>query len=133
MKRIIIIQEGQWGSLKHEDYQDFVDYLVNILSNIKREFDGCFSKKGEKEAVVEVVATSAEAEAQIRQQAANARIDIVIFVSRDMSTTAERFAKMFPKTKIMVFTGLIPDGQVVWVDKKWLMSPEILKNIVLSG
>lgn len=129
MKKILIVQEGQWGDLKPGDYQDFIDTLVRVLSKAEREFDSYLGKKGEKEAVIEVVATSAEAEVEIHQQG----IDVVIFISRSMETVAERLAKTFPKTRMIVITGLIPAGKVVWVNKISASSGEFLRKIVFSS
>lgn len=126
MKRVLIVQEGQWGSVQKDDYQKFTDWCVEILSDVK-------TAAGEKEAIVEVVATAAEAEVKIRLEALNQKTDVVIFLSRSMGGIAKEFTAKFPEKKIIVFTGLIPKDQVIWINKLWISSRLTLREIVLSG
>lgn len=128
MKKVLFVSEGQWGTAEPQEYRDLIDIYVCCLSAAKREFSSCSGKKGDKEAVVQVMATSAEAEEKIREE----RINVVIFISRSMGDVAKKLAEIFPSTKIIVLTGLIPEGEVIWVNKAWISDPQFLTKIVLS-
>lgn len=78
------------------------------------------------------MATAVEAEEKIRREVLNQKTDVVIFMSRDMGWWAKKFAAAFPEKKILVFTGLVPEGEVIWVDKWLIADPQNLRDIVLN-
>ena len=132
MKRVIIVKEGQWGGIKEEDYLPLVNLYREVLE--RAEVPGPYGDgKKEKAARVEVVATVAEAEKKIKEAPLNQRIDVVVFISRGVEVEAERLAKSYPKTRIVVFTGLIPEGKIIWVDKAHCADPKMIENIVLHS
>lgn len=116
--RVLIVREGQWGTATPESYEQFIEALRETLERAERT--GPNNTK-EKAAKVEVVETWAEAEKRLETAPLNLPIHTVVFVSRDMGETAKRMASKYPRTRIVVFTGLIPEGEVVWVDK-WLLT-----------
>lgn len=106
------------GTVKPESYQEQIEMYKKILDGVK-------DAKGNKLAMVEIIETAEEAKRRAKMEA-----DIVIFISRGMEEEAERFAEAFPRIKVVVFTGAIPDGKVIWVSKGWIGRDEIC-NIVL--
>lgn len=118
-KRVLIVKEGQWGIVSPESYQDQIEMYKEILDRAK-------DTEGNRMAMVEIVATAAEAERRAKTEA-----DIVIFISRGMEKEAERFAKAFPRIKVIVFTGAIPEGKVIWVNKGYAADTKTIQNIVL--
>jgi uncharacterized protein involved in cysteine biosynthesis len=126
MKRVLIVKEGHFGEVKQEEYAEEIELFRHALevaevpSLIGRE-------KKEKAAKVEVVETAQEVEKILSRE----KVDAVVFISRGMESSAEKIASSYPKTRITVFTGLIPDGKVVWVDKTWITGKEIIQRPVL--
>jgi len=76
------------------------------------------------------VATAARSEEIIKSAPINDSITAVVFISRGMEKEAERIAKAYPKVRVIVFTGLIPEGKVIWV-KKATVDIETVRKIVL--
>ncbi len=118
-KRVLIVKEGQWGWVEPEEYQELIKLYTGILEEAKDSL-------GNQLAQVTIVDTIKEAEARIRMEA-----DVVVFVSRGVEEEAERIAREHPKIRVIVFTGLIPGGKVVWVQKTWAASRESIQNIIL--
>lgn len=131
MKRVIIVEEGQWGGVKAEDYRSVINLYREVLETAEVPSLSVQGKK-EKAAEVQVVATVAEAEKKIKEAPLNQMIDVVVFISRGQEFTAERFAKTYPRTRIVVFTGLIPEGKIIWVDKGHC-DHKMIENIVLHS
>jgi len=126
MKRVLIVKEGQWGSVKPEEYEEQIELYQRILDEAK-------DYKGEKAAKVEVVATAEKAEKIIKTAPLNDKIDVVIFISRGMEWIAEKFAATYPRTRVIVFTGLIPEGKVIWLQKSATIGGETIRDIVLHS
>lgn len=119
MKKVFIVREGQYDSFtQSDDYKNLIDSLVELLVRTTSRAD---------EVSVEVAPTAESIVSRINRE----RIDVVIFVSRDMARVAEDFAKIFPMTRIVVLTGLIPEGKIIWLDKNWCNS-EIIRKVVFS-
>lgn len=122
-KRVLIVAEGHWGEVR--DYRDMIESYRRILAAAEvTKFSG---NGTEKEAIVEVVETAKEAEREINCGG----IYAIIFISRGMEMFAEKFAATYPKIKVVVFTGLIPYGKVIWIDKMWATEPQVVQRIVL--
>lgn len=126
------MQEGQWGLVKPEDYKEQISLYQQTLDEEEEPYGSEGRQVGFRRAAeVRVVATANEAEKIIKTAPLNERIGVVIFISRGMERIAEKLAATYPKTKVIVFTGLIPEGKVIWVSKAWATSPEAIQNIVL--
>ena len=125
MKRVLIVKEGQWGDMKPEEYQPLINYFQQTLE--KAELPSLY-QEGRKEKTVEVriIETAQDAEKILKTEGA----DAVLFISRGMEFTAERLATLYPRTRVIVFTGLIPERKVIWINKIWL-NPELIENVVL--
>ncbi|MDO8424364.1 MAG: hypothetical protein Q7S70_00310 [bacterium] len=129
MLRVLIVQEGQWGSVPKENYLEIVEMYKRVLEEAE---ESCGSEgKKQKEAEVTIVATASDAERIIKGAPLNTEVNAVVFVSRDMEDVAEILAATYPKLRVVVFTGLIPDGKVVWVSKAWAADSRSIQNIVL--
>lgn len=120
MKTIFIVKEGQWGLVNPEDYQKQIEFYKSILEAAK-------DSRGEKKARVKIVATAEEAERRAGMEA-----DVVVFISREMEVAAEKLAKNLPRIKVVVFTGAIPKGKVIWVDKAGTADRKMIQQIVLQ-
>src|SRR3989344_1402236 len=80
-----------------------------------------------KIAEVEVVEASAEALLKLRMGG----IDTLIFISRDKLAEARQIKKVHRRLKVVLFTGLIPEEEIILVDKGWLLDSREIKHIVL--
>ena len=118
-KRVFIVREGSWGQVTDEEYGEQVEMYKDILAGVKDNY-------GNEEAVVEVIETIAEAERRVSLEA-----DKVVFISRGAEQAAERIAKANPHVRVVIFSGLIPDGKVVWAHKISTANPKMITNIVL--
>src|SRR3989344_5150842 len=97
MRKVIIVQEGQWGIVTKKNYDEFIKILKKIVENA---VDG----NKERIAEVEVVETSAEALTRLEMK----RIDTLIFISRDMLAEAKKNKKNNHTLKDFIFFVFIP-------------------------
>lgn len=125
MKKVLIVKEGQWGDIKPEEYQLLINYFQRTLKKV--EFPSLYQEgRKEKAAEVRIIEATQDAEKILKTEGA----DAVLFISRGMEFTAERLATLYPKTRVIVFTDLIPERKVIWIDKIWL-NRELIENVVL--
>lgn len=126
MKRVLIVKEGQWGDMKPEEYQTLINYFQRTLETA--EFPSLYQEgRKEKAAEVRVIEAAQDAEKILKTEGADA---VLFIISGGMEFTAERLATLYPGTRVIVFTGLIPERKVIWIDKLWL-NPELIENVVL--
>jgi len=118
-KRVFIVAEGQWGMVTSEEYKEQVERYRRILEEAK-DF------QGNRAAEVTIIDTIAEAEKRLATEA-----DVVVFISRGVEKAAERIVREHPRVRVIVFTGLIPEGKIVWVRKMFTADRETIQNIVL--
>lgn len=116
LKNVIIVKEGEYGLMKQSkgDYDDLIASLKRTL----KEW-----------AEVEVVETTEKAENSIVKKGA----DSVIFVSRGTLPKAQAIRKKFPEINVFLFTGLVPNDEVILLSKTWGLSPDAIREIILSG
>ena len=124
MKNVLIVGTQGWNQLKPEDYASLITTIKNAL-----EDEVQVGSHKQPAAEVELVPTPEEARAQLRS---GKRIDVVVFVSRGEQADAEQLALQYPHTRMIVLTGLIPDGLVVWVGKHWIRSSEDIRLHILD-
>ncbi len=126
MQKVIIVKEGEWGTLstKKGDYDSWLSILQEAVEDAVREGPG---GKKEKVATVEVVDTLDEALKKLQ----NERIDAIVFKSRGMLNEARKIKQEHRRTRVIVFTGLIPDDEVILIDKGWLLGREEIQRIIL--
>jgi len=123
MKKVLICKDGGWGMVKPDEYQDLIDILKRVLEDVT--VPG-LNGKIEKAAEIKVVTTE-EVEKILKS---GTHVDTLVFFSRGKERIAENIAAAYPRTKVVVFTGLLPEGKVVWVEKRTL-SIETIQKIVL--
>lgn len=119
-KRVFIVKEGSWGSVKAESYQKQIETYQRYLDEA-RDF------RGKKAAQVTVVNTAEEAEKRVKMEA-----DVVVFISKGMEREAEKIARENPRVRVIVFTGDIPEGKIVWALKSAAADRELIQDIVLD-
>jgi len=125
-RKIVIINAGSWGMLEREDYDSHLKALVPMLEL------ACEPSEHEKEdlpdgvAYVTVISSVEDAEAL----ASRGLADIVIFISRGMLDEARAFRKAHSSSRVVLLTGLIPEEEVVILDKRWLVDSEMQRHLV---
>ncbi|MDP3762900.1 MAG: hypothetical protein Q8Q97_02405 [bacterium] len=118
--RVAIVNEGEWGAVKREegDYDEFAGTLEKCLT------EATWSD-GNKKAEVKVVKNSEEALSWLQNAGA------MIFVTRGMLWKAKEIAQKHRHIRVVLFTGLIPEGEVIFAEKAYL-NREQIKAIVLG-
>lgn len=137
MKKVIIVKEGSWGDLHSEkgDYDSLMEVLKMVIERPAVVFDS--GKKVERRvAEVEFVETQKEALNRVLEAPINVQVHAVIFKSRSMMDVAKKFKKrcleMHRETKVILFSGLLPEGEVILIEHSWNLDPENLQSIIVS-
>lgn len=115
MKRVLIVEEGEGGSMGKEESSKFIELIRETLEEAFEKAQS-YPGSGEKLAEVQVAKTAQDAEEIVRAGWAN----VVLFVSRGMGEKAEQLAKIYPRLRVIIFADLIPKGKVTWVLKSSL-------------
>ena len=123
MEKVLIVREGQWGSVEKETYEVFIQTVQEAIQEVET------TRHGEKEKAAEVVLVESAEMAKVMIK--TREIAAVVFISRGMELQAERLAQKYPRTRVVVFTGLIPEGKVRWIDKGWIPSKRDIARFVL--
>jgi len=126
MRRIVIVKEGQWGTVTREEYEQFIELLKRSLEEIKTK--NYTTGQEEKAAEVVVIDTAQEVKNLLKKN--KWAVDILMFVSRGMESVAEKIAAEYPRIRVVVFTGFIPDGKVIWFTKTWI-TQATLRSLLL--
>ena len=110
MKKVVIVNAGDRGdlSVKKGSYDNF-------CARLKAMFERVHPRGKPDERVAEVSIVDHEVGAMPMSPG-----DVLIFVSLSMLTEAREIKKRNPWMKVVVLTGLLPDDEVVVVDKDWL-------------
>ena len=127
-KRVVIVSEGEWGKVTPLEYEEQVQQFARTF---ERATGYTFSSSSRTELLaesVQVVATAKEASELVRANT----VDVVVFISRSMISEARELKKARPRLKVVVLTGLIPDDEIIFVDKTWigLLGEKLLNAVV---
>ena len=128
-KRVLLVNEGSWGSVKREEYDTFINSLNRLLEKATEED----YRSGEKRKRAESVAVAASTEEAVEEVKKN-HVDVLIFNSRSMIPAAREIKRQYRRLKVIVLTGLIPDDEVILMDKGWISSlgGKVLEEIVFD-
>lgn len=115
--KVIIVKEGQWGSLEPKDY-------VWVVKRCKE----CLERAGGEVLVVE---TAQDARESLQQD----QTFSVVFVSRGAYPAAKSLANDFPKTRIVILSGLLPLGEenqenIIWLTKEGLFTGALVEAVL---
>lgn len=126
-KRIAIINQGEWGMMEQSqgDYDPIVGALEGMLSTIMDPLlhVGREPPKGE----VRVIDDAVEAQRWLRDG------DIAIFITRGMISVAKRLAAERPRLKVFLFSGLVPNGEVVFAPKGIIPNEDALEQLIFHS
>ena len=122
-KKGVIVSQGEWGIARKSTYENLVSMLVLDLEGITEKVGA----REEKAVNITVVDSTDEALRMIEKET----IDFLIFISRSMIPRAREVKKLHPDIGIVVLTGLIPDDEIIIIDKGWIVSgTPLLQRIV---
>lgn len=126
-KRVAIVDKGEWGVVKRArgDYADLNERLKKALEAAETS-----DLRGHKEkaAEVRIVHDVKEASEWLQEYGG---YGVIIFTTRGTLGEAKRFAEQFPKIRVILLTGLLPEGEVVLFNKAWLRDREQIVELVL--
>ena len=128
-KKVIIVNEGTWGGVKEKTYDMFVSSIKRALENaVKKDLHSGKEKKKARSVIVVNSTKEAMEKVEVND------VDILIFNSRSMIPEARKIKKEYRRLKVLVLTGLIPDNEVVFVDKGWIssMGSKVLQTIAFD-
>jgi len=118
-RRVVLINEGSWGSVSPESYRRLLESIRNSMKMLK-------SPDGKNDLAEAEICELKEAEKKIKE---GETVDFLIFNSRGMLDVARRIKKEYPRLKVVVLTGLLPEEEVILIDKNWI-SGEFLQNLL---
>lgn len=127
LQKVVIVQEGQWGIASRQggDYDGWEKTLGRAIESARREDPVTH----EKEKVAEVeFATLSDA----MEMVSRSRVDVLVFDSRSMLHHARKVKQAYPKLKVVLFTGLIPEDEVILVSKGWPLGIDMVRRIILE-
>ena len=121
-KRVVIVDEGRWGMAIKKDYDGVVKAIKWMLERATKKI---FGKEGKRAGFVKVVDTTEMVLEMIKSN----DVDVLIFNSRSMISEAREIKRKYRHLKVIVLTGLIPDDEIILVDKGWIGS-QFLETVV---
>ncbi len=122
-KNVVIVKEGTYGGVKQEDYDEIAEIVRRVLEGLTRKNSSNLLEEEKVFASVEVVNTAEDA----RNKSLN-NLDILIFLTLAKTEVARAIKKERPQTDVIIYTGLIPDDEIIWINKGWPL--EVLSGIV---
>lgn len=126
-QHVVIVAQGSFGNLKEDEYRSWTETYVAMLESARRQDP--HTKEEVPVATVEVVPSVAV----LREKFSGfPRPDVVIFRTCSMLVEARAIKREFPRAKVIVFTGAMPDDEVILVHKRWNIGIDGLRSIILD-
>jgi len=123
--RVVIVAQGSFGIMEDRDYDIWMQTMVRLIGTLRRTDRD--TKQEVPAAIVEVVPTVDALHEKLRDFP---RPSVVIFRTRDMIPEARALRRENHDVRVIVFTGLIPDDEVVIVSKAWALSGDALRSVI---
>jgi|SRR3989344_23031 len=117
--KVAIIKSKGWGWTKPEEYDSLAEELRDALAREK------YTDGGER-AEPRIFSMASEALAWLDGYGS------MIFLSRGDIDVAKEVASKHPDVRVVLYTGLLPKGEVIYIGKAW-GSNRLLVNATLSG
>lgn len=128
-KKVIIVNAGGFGELSAKK-GDYDGIIAPIKEALEEEQESSFGTGKEKPAEVTVVKTLKEAEEKVAFGSLG-YANVVVFITRGMLSEAKKIKATYPRVKVVVMTGLLPEDEVVLIDKTWLCSRRSIREHIL--
>lgn len=117
--KVAIIKPKGRGWVKPEEYDRITEEFHDELARVK------YSDGGER-AEPQIFSTASEALPWLNGYGA------MIFLSRGDIEVAKETARAFPNIRVVLYTGLLPKGEVIYIGKAW-GGHKLLISATLSG
>lgn len=115
--RVLFVREVGKGSVDQETSDSCLNSVIRLLER-EKTVDHRTGIRGEMPLVsIEVVGTLQEALESIQ---ALSFPDMVVFNSCSMENAAKQLNLRYPKIKVVILTGLMPENTIAWVPRSWL-------------
>ncbi len=114
---VVVVTSGQWGSVTPAEYKDFADIIKDELEAESRR-----RQAGSERGLTVLLAPTVEEALEKFNVGGSGSL---IFLSRSEASRAEEIAAQYPRLQVVLFTGLIPEGKVIYISKAWF-SRELL-------
>lgn len=120
VRRVAIVNAGGWGELsaKKGSYDSIAESFLELLS-MATEKD--WSGRERLAAEARVMTSSKEALEWLDGRGT------VIYLTRGMLHEARKAATEYPKLRIVLLTGDLPEGEVIIAGKQWVGGEVLLK------
>lgn len=110
--KVAIVKQGEWGSL-HQSHGDYDLLTKELERRLHDEPDRTHpDRPDERRFDVKVTKNTQDALSWI-----NGSGGAIIFISRSMIAEAKRVASEHPRLRVIVWTGLLPEGEVIFAYK----------------
>ena len=123
--KVAIVKAGEWGILSQAE-GDY-DYLVERLTDTVDQATTGSGPDASKAAESRVVGSTKEALSWL------GRRGVIVFVSRGMCREAQQVASEYPGIRVVLFTGLVPEGEVIFISKGWGLDHEQVERVLFYG
>ena len=122
-KKVIIVKQGYWGDMREGEYEAMISLLE------RRSVD--------EGVEVKLAPTFADAQDLLKQEEASS----LVFISRGMLHEARQIKDNYPKLRVVVFTGLLPEPEeypfslegLVLVDKGKMLGRAAVREAILGA
>ncbi len=122
---VVIVREGHWGLIKEGGNDSWV---MACQWNLEEATTLDTHTHAEVPAAkVEIIEKLEQLEPRLKF----GDVDVVIFVSKGVAAKAKQLKAKYPRTRMFVCTGDVPDDEIIWVRKSSL-DGEMMKKLFLS-
>jgi len=119
---------GLMGSLVAEVYDNLAESICGHYKSLARvDADKETLNFSAERAFSSVEVVDADTAAK---KAQNHEVDILVFLTHSQAEEARAIKKAHRHVKVVIYTGHIPDDEIIWVNKRW--PTNILETILAS-
>ena len=130
--KVVIVTSGAWGKVTDEEYRRYVNVLKRHIAEANETHKKLMHTDIDQYEVGEVKSPD-NAIAKLRAWDHDMiPRGILVFVTRGLAEKAEEIAAKYPELKVFVFTGLIPDRKVRYINKTWACDSNSIGDILSS-
>lgn len=131
---VVIVQEGTWGDVTQAEKDRDAEMFKRVLETPTPRYSlSGGGPREEQRASVEIVPTVDAARQRLKTYP---HVDVLVLNSRSMIPDARAFKREFSRLKVIVITGVIPQEEILLIDRGWLSGGEnsivTMQDIILD-
>jgi hypothetical protein len=127
MRRILVVQEGRHGSVPASAYAQ----QARLAARHVQEFVARRTKDGAP--CPDIHVECVEHREALLQRLTEVPVSTVLFLSRSMTDLARSLAPRFPATRFIIWTGHVPEEEVIFIGKAWHLNSEAFASILINS